>query len=44
MGAGVRVFHHVFGVGHIVGIGEDSFIVKFDSLPTCRNILFGYWR
>lgn len=42
MKVGDIVHHRVFGVGVILGIGNDSFIIKFERLKTCRNILFGY--
>ena len=33
------VFHRSFGRGEVVGIADDSYVIKFDKLETNRNIL-----
>ncbi len=35
---GDKVFHRSFGRGKVVGIEDDSYTVKFDSLETDRNV------
>ena len=35
---GQRVAHAVFGEGTVLGTDNDSYIIRFDSLPTPRSL------